>query len=150
MSSLTTTEDRKTHPTPTRRVSKIPQPLPPNTHSSSSQRQQRLPTPTPAFPVRSKLPLHYDSPTTPPQFDSPPQSPVPESPSQSPVPERPPVPPVHEVDLAGDLNAYAYLIALEHVPPNFTPEIRQDRASGPQDRWYYVIKGREVGVFNNW
>lgn len=145
MDSETTDEDRSIQvpPTPTHRKSGDPTQPPPNAHPSSSQPRQRLCTPTPALPVHRKLPpsAPHNTLTIPVRFDSPPPSPVPDT---------PPLSPAREGGRVKDLNIYIDLVGLESTPRGFAPSIHQDRAKGPQDRWYYVIKGRNVGVFNNW
>jgi len=155
MTSVPTSEDRTnrtTHLTPARRKLNDPaQPSLSNVRPSSQQRQH-LAQPSssnvgPSFSQRrrSSPALFNNTPTTPPQFDSPLPSPTPESPPPSPVPGCPPLPPANGDNPVCDLSTYVNLIVLDRVPSNFIPTIHQDRASGPQDRWYYIIKGRCQG-----
>jgi len=49
-----------------------------------------------------------------------------------------------------DLNIYSHLVHRDVVPADLAVSIRQDIATGPRDRWYYVTRGKEVGIFNDW
>lgn len=112
-------------------------PLKQSTSSSSRPQQQLQYAFTPTSPVHRKQPSSLSD-------DTPPTSPVPDSPPPSPVPEHRLLSPIP------NLSDYVQHVKLEHVPADVTRSIHQHRATGPQDRWYCVIRGRQVGVFNNW
>jgi len=75
-----------------------------------------------------------------------------ESPSPSPVPSPTPL---SDEDINGevdqqDLNDYIHLVQQDVIPSGTFIAIHQDMTRGPQDRWYIVTRGREVGIFNSW
>lgn len=51
-----------------------------------------------------------------------------------------------------DLSPLAYMIKLDGVSPGTKPIAHQPRyhKAGPQGRWYAVLRGKSVGVYNNW
>jgi hypothetical protein len=133
------------------------------TYSPSHSQQHSRYVPILASPVRGNPPpsTPRDVPATLPQYDSPPPSPVPDTPPLSPVYEDPPESPVYEdppespvrtdprdflicEDLPDTFKHHTYLVKLEHVPLNTVAKIRLDDETGPQDRWYSVLKGWEV------
>jgi len=109
--------------------------------SASQSRQHSRPAPLTALPVRKQT-LHVIPTTL--CADSPPPSPVPDSP--------PPDSDDYVIAEAAqrDLNDYVNLVHQDAVPDGTFITIHQDKSRGPQDRWYIVTKGREVGIFNSW
>ena len=93
-------------------------------------------------------------------FSSPP-SPLSDGPTPSSDPDSPTLSPVVNGVLPSPFDrarlpfptpsiaGYAHFVVLDLVPGGLTATIRQDRATGINDEWFYVVRGRKVGIFNN-
>lgn len=125
--------------------------------SQPPQHSRRVLIPHAAIPKWSPEPIQTARATSP-QDDSSHSTP-PVTPPSSPDLDYEDLPPIAEaaLDLTArptfpveDLNAYAPLVKIGRAPRGSVCAIVQEKRLGVQKRWYCVILGRKVGIFNSW
>ena len=121
-----------------------------NTQSHLGQFANLLVLP-PQPPTVHHLPPMVNAPPSP-ISDSPTLSSVSDSPTLSPVVDGVLPPPFDHARLPSpipNLAEFYHFVQVDVAPAGLIPSIRQDRATGYNDEWFYVVRGRTVGIFNN-
>ena len=127
--------------------------------SQPQYHSRRTLVPPVLIPKKSPAPIQT-APATSLPFDSP-QSTPPASPLSSPdlgLEDLPPSPiaeaapdlTVRPTFPVNDLNAYAPLVRIGCASRGTVQAIVQEKRLGVQKRWYCVIRGQKVGIFNRW